>query len=273
MKRIILAFLFLIVLATPALGTDYAYLMGGRPAPGGAAVSVHCTNTADSDVFCEDFDNPSANYCVGSSGDANCRNTWTTDTEGGSIDFTTAHSGTLSCGDNGSNALQLTKTTTYGVLYVRLSKVDADYAYVQFYMNLVSHNLANGAITNIFTMSDTSGNNTMHIRLNGTADANAPYIQVLYHDGSKTQGGSEKTITPGTWYRIRVQWKKSSGSNDGFVKFYVDSTAVTEVTTNNSTRQTGRFSWGLSTGPDSDEFVLQVDNIKVDDDTEPGACS
>lgn len=268
MKRIILIAL-LLFFAFPAHAWMSMMQVAGA---GGAAAAYHCDSVADSDVLCEDVE--SVTDCGDdAANDQNCRNiTWDSTETGGTVIFDAAHNGTLSCADKGTRAIQITKDNTGSTMAgFKKSISDVDHVYVQFYLNVIT-SPANAAEIYIFYLTDTATNQTVYLRLTGTATATAPTIRTVYHNGTGVTAGSAQALTTGTWYRIRVEWAKSTDTN-GIVKFTVGDTVVTNVTNNGSTRQAGFYQWGNVFGNDTDVFTIQIDNIKIDDDAEPGACS
>src|SRR5574343_1646460 len=72
---------------------------GGATAYCTGAATCTATTPGQCDALCEDFEGSS--YCVGSSGDQKCRNTWSAEGAISTIDWTTAHSGTFACNDKG----------------------------------------------------------------------------------------------------------------------------------------------------------------------------
>jgi hypothetical protein len=268
MKRLISLLLFLtLCCAVQASARMNAYIAG---CVASAATANHCDSTSDSDVLCEDSES-TTNCGNEAADDSVCRNTWTVrEASGSTVVFDAAHSGTLSCTDKGSRAVQITKTDTDATHGIIIAKTAVDATFVQFYLNVVAEN-ANASEVYIAGIMDGSGNAIMQLRMTGKA-AN-PTLRLLYYNGTGHAVGSESSaLTVGTWYKIKMQYAVSTDTN-GIVKLYVDAAEVTAITNNGSTRQAARYYWGNYDGGDADTYTIQIDDIKIDDDTEPGACS
>jgi hypothetical protein len=269
MKRLLPLLIFLLIcsFAQTSSARMNAYIAGSVAS---TATANHCDSTSDSDVLCEDSES-TTNCGNEAADDSVCRNTWTVlEASGSSVVFDASHSGTLSCTDKGSRAIQITKTETNAKNGIIIAKTAVDTTFVQFYLNVVAEN-ANAGEVYIAGILDGSGNGVMQLRMTGKA-AN-PTLRLLYWNGTGWGVGAESSaLTVGTWYRIRMQYAASTDTN-GIVKLYVDDAEVTSISNNGSTQQAGKYYWGNYNGGDTDTYTIQIDNIKIDDDTEPGACS
>lgn len=293
MKKIILALLLVLALVSTSEGqrklggvqrggpsgagdplrtpTSGGGVSGGTPSTNYCTGSATCTTTTPGqcDVLCDDFEGSS--YCVGTSGDQDCRATWTEFGAANSVDWTTTHSGTFACTDKGSYAAQFnfTADTQYG--YYKSAAADKALSYVQFYINFTATTVANDHTAGIFFSVDSTS-------------AYAPYIISLYNDGGTYRislahsdaatlvHGATTAISVGTntWYRIRVMYNRTAGT--ATVK--VDDTTEINVAsgvTGSTPRFFGIGNVGAFTNGES--ITFQIDNIAVDDDTEQGACN
>jgi len=234
------------------------------------AYCTTCTGTSDADIACEDFEGSGECDNDGNPDEADvcrCANGWTVVEDAATFTFDATHASGFSCADKDSHALEVVKTTDNGTTYAKKTWTDTDNAYIQFYMVVKTGIRTNNNTRIAVLLSD--GNGALYLVLKEASGASSLYI--IYHNGSGTTTGSEQTISVGTWYRIRLTWKKSTDSN-GVVKFEVDDTVVTNVTDNGSTYDTDEFRFG-SSGADTDAYTIQYDNLKIDDDTMPGGCS
>jgi hypothetical protein len=246
-----------------------AYIAGSAAS---AAASNCCDSTSDADVFCEDSE--STTDCGDeAANDSVCRNTWdSTEATDSTVVFDAAHSGTLSCTDKGSRAIQITKTSTDAPHGIKLAKSDESEVFVQFYLN-VTESPANAEEIYIGSLNN-AADSTRSVLLRLTGTATNPTLRILYENGSELSVGSTTAITVGTWYRIRIHWKAASADpgSDGVVQFYVNDTNPTNISNNNSQNLVGLYRFGNANAADTGTYILQIDNIKVDNDTEPGAC-
>lgn len=264
------------LLTTPAEARNISVIVGGSPPTPSA--SAYCTAAAtctattpgECDVLCEDFEGSS--YCVGSSGDQDCRATWTVLGAANSVDWTTTHGGTFSCTDKGTNSAQFnfTADTQYG--YYKTAAADKALSYVQFYINFTGLTLGADHAAGFF----------------GTVDSTleyGPYLLTVYNDGGTYRFallhsdtatnviGSTTAISIGTntWYRIRIMYNITAGTAT------VKVNDTTEI--NVASGVTGHTPRSFIIGPvgalgsSGESITFQIDNIAVDDDTEQGACN
>ena len=245
-------------------------VLGMRAAGGTAAYctgAATCTATypGECDSLCEDFEGSTA--CL-SGGDAACRSGWTAlVTAGGSIDFTTTHGGTLACTDKGTNAVTVTVTNgETGYLVTRDLGADKAVTYTQFYLRVVSEGLAeNHAVAIAVGINAVISATTWTVALyQGTTNL---YLRLCWNNDSVCSLGTT-AVTIGTWYRVRVRHNVTAGTADLKVNDTTEVTVSSGVT-GDSTRYLALGSSGWA----SDPLTTQIDNITVDDDTEPGACN
>jgi hypothetical protein len=79
------------------------------------------------------------------------------------------------------------------------------------------------------------------------------------------QGGTLKTVSPNTWYKMRWEVKWSSGT-DGYIRLYIDGVlyySFTGATTDGSgvpTLRVGQYRWNIVSGTNT---VVYYDNLKI----------
>jgi hypothetical protein len=248
------AFVWLLLLATP-LRASYMVISGG-----GGGMSC-----ADADLLCESFEGalgPNNEYDLSG---------WTETLTGGTIDAGATHSGSLSCTDKGSDALDFNWTTPASTLEAKGDiGQNESIVYHSFYFYLTSESIPGGGTAYIYTCQNSSILFTFDIKIYD-AGSNNYRIQGLWYDGTGTETITSPDSSPyivlNTWIRIGA---KFDNTND-IVELYLDGTKVAERTSEDAPTRDIRYClFGRNTSLYAERF--QVDNFKLDDDTMPGAC-
>ena len=227
---------------------------GGVPvvaAASGACTS--CTGTADADVLCEDFEG--TENC--NTGESRCRcSGWIVGDETGGAITVAAHSSGNTCADKGSYDLSIAKTgvgTTF--LYGTLTQ---DNVYISFMFKLNSTNVGNSSWLRVGpSIVDSSTNSILRM--------------TIYHSSGTDYyaGLNDETdyvaFTLSTWHDVRMHWIKG-----GSCTLTIDGTLIKTVSAANTAAAY------LVLGRDYDDSInynIEIDSLKVDDDTAPDPCS
>jgi hypothetical protein len=262
MRKYLSLFLILIF----AVQVHAASVVSGRPCPGGsAAVAVHCAGsctTDDADQFCVDSEEGTASSCLGDAVKG----------ENSTIAYNVAPNtyGTLSCADKGSYSIVIdNKDTETTHLYKDLGGTRATLS-GQFYFLLHSHSLGNNESVRLFR-STLDGSVTSIIISVQNVSGTALKLSYALNQTSDLVGNSTTTISLDTWYRVRFYFidestfRISLALSDGS-----SSETVVDNTSTVSGSVVGRYvTIGGTQGTASvADYVVQFDNIKIDDDTE-----
>ena len=216
MKRIILAILFLVVLTTQALGTDYAYLMGGRPAPGGAAASAATDSCTGGLVLSAHFENTDKITEGGVSGGVNngcTTNADTTWSKTANMSYSTTQksdgSYSIYC-----NACSTTDAGTIGV------DINIDAGTLMFDIYVITRNKYSTIID-----ARLDANNWISCYFNGTET-----ITCEYKGNGTTVYVTAKSyqLSADSWHSVVFKWR--TGSTDPSLSIQVDANSA--VTTN-----------------------------------------
>jgi hypothetical protein len=260
MKKYIIAGLIVFLFALPA----WAIFVGQRGAGGvgaaGEAAAMCTTSTAD---ICEDWEAPGSQL------------SWSDTTTGGTISHTSAHTGSLSCTDKGSYAIDYEMDSgTADDLYSTYDiGSQQNVVYANFYVNPISlgdlanfsshqviggSNNSNGSIPGwSFTIRNTSGSPTFRLSYNNGSASSTPY-----------------SISTGTWYRVSVQVERV-GDGEDIVRMWVNGVLDYEVT--DATLITSYLTRYVTFGTNGEvasatSVHFQADNLEIDYSELPGAC-
>ncbi len=265
-----LAIIGLILCVSLALSQDQVARMsvgvvGGGAAAAGVAYCSSCTGTTDADVICDGFENTD---CI-----------WT-DTDGGSactIDHSNTATAGIGCTDAETKSLLFTKTAAASQNCY--STVDAGAAkaslFIQFYINPIAVPPSDTNAVEIVWVSTVAGgtDRCFQLKLKNNATANNFVVDYWNGSGYNTWTGST-AYTTSTWYPVRLEWV--SGTS---MKIYVDwnndgvYTTELEDTTTIGTRSCQYISFASNMSAVSYAVTVEYDNIKIDDDTRPTACT
>jgi hypothetical protein len=237
-----------------------------------AATTCTATNPGQCDVYCEDFDNPTSHSCYASY-DNNCWNTGSYLTcagAGDSIDFTSTASGTYPCANTtNTNVMLITVSAAARACYHRMS-LTGPTAWTQLYFNVSTGTFgSDGNLVPIVSVLDTSGNKVCEIRVTRISGAGDIHIQAKYYNSSDvdtTVSSTTTVLSVGTWYRLNM-----NHDNAGNAVIKINGTTEITIADLTTTRAVGRWKFGPD-GENSIAYTLQLDNITIDDDTEPGVC-
>jgi hypothetical protein len=221
-----------------------------------------CPSDADGgDIACEDWEG--SDICSWSTGTTDCVSTYPKDM---------AHSGTLSCDDKGSQALEIKYNTTdtdaecYKKLDASTTKTKG---YLQFYLNLIDSNVSTGAIDLFYAVSASGG----LLNLYASIQSDSTYkLKLDYYNTASSWSTliSTNTLNENQSYRIRIPYDTDTGN----VSLKVDDTVNSGVGLSNA-RDPRYFYFGTTDaiGYTKAGADFQIENFKFDDDTEPPACA
>lgn len=242
-----------------------------------AAATAYCTGSTtctastpgSCDMRCEDFEGSSSCYAAY---DSNCRAAidYLYVSAGDSLDFTTAHNGTFSCTDKGSNAVQLTSVAAAHLTGFRIyDSEDKTASNGEFYFNYVSMTLAESAGQTIFFISENDGNSIMNLILYNSAGN----IKLRILDGGMTATFGSTTLSNATWYRIG--WAVNQATDT--VTIYLDGSQEAQATDWDTAGGIRKYNYGpVGSGEaytNATAHVFQYDNIAIDADGLPGGCN
>lgn len=220
----------------------------------------------DADLLCESFDLETA---------GNYDNTATEVGTAGTINADATHSGTFSCTDKGTEALQATKTSTNDVLFTYFDAGADNTYYTQLYFNSISEGLANGATQTVAALSTNTAFTTICWYLKIKKVDSELFLQLMHYDGTSWRTTDSASISADTWYGVRIFYSYNTGS--GGISWAVDydmDGAFTPITISNdgTTTRQGRYLGFGVIGGGTTTFTNQFDNIKADNDAYPSAC-
>jgi len=230
-----------------------------------------CTGVADADVLCEDFEG--SYLCTNG-------NAWTEDTTEGTVNEDAAHAVALAaCTDEGSKALQIdwdADTSTGGALYTKSYDWGAgnDAAYVKFYVLFVDWPAldADEEYCEFFSLYHTDDTRLiMRVTYEDTPDPDEVYIDIRYYNGAAYASlYGNIPLSTGVWYKIELTAISSTQT------ITLDIDDVQEVTDSGNMHDVD-FDEIWFGDPSAvaacSNMTIQIDNVKVDDDTIPGDCS
>jgi hypothetical protein len=146
-----------------------------------------------------------------------------------------------------------------------------DELWLKFYWRLDTK-LSAAVSVNVVSFYDSAS--VQAVQLQMYLDGTTPQLYVRYKnaDTPAYTNGTAQNIAEDTWYRITLRYKKNSGAADGIVYFRLDSTVVTNVTTNEATGTIVRTYLGTA-GAHTATWKSYYDNLWWDDDSEPADCA
>ena len=246
----LLPILLLLLISAPAC----AFEMVGSSMP----IALCSFSSSDADVLGESFEGAEAGY--DNSG-------WSeTEAGGSSIDPNASHSGTLSCTDKCVHAVAVVFDGS-NATYTEKSHTAKSTAHTQVNLNVVSESLANSDSQILFSVRSGAGDGLIAVYLYQHTDG-VLKLRLYYRNDSNawTQFGTDSgAITAGNWYRVAITWV-----NGGTGRLYVDGTEIgSGFATCDSEDQTAVR---LGSSAVTETVTFQIDNLKIDDDTLPGAC-
>lgn len=254
--RFVIAFYLLLV-------PVYAWAWGIMPMGSGVigASEMSCT---DADLICESFEGslgPNSEYDLSS---------WTeTDAGSGSLDAGAAHYGSLSCTDKGSDALKIVYGTTPGDDTYSRSDIGSDQSgvvWISFYFYINSESINFNSANPIFHTYNTSSFVSSYLRVIDTGSSTFKLRYCWYNGTWYCLSDTASDISLQTWHKIDVLYNNTGNA----AAVWIDGSQ--KVTGGDSTidRNIRYVNFGSDQG--LYEWDVQVENIKIDDDTRPGAC-
>uniref|UniRef100_A0A6H1ZA02 Putative lectin/glucanase superfamily protein n=2 Tax=viral metagenome TaxID=1070528 RepID=A0A6H1ZA02_9ZZZZ len=234
---------------------------GDTPVSGGSSCSS-CTPGDPTDVLCEDFD-LSEYIC-----------SWTettTDCASGYPNGDATHSGTLSCTDKGAYALEI-KYAASPLTEVCSSRIDAGSAitagHIQFYLNVIDAAIGSGSVALAQATASVDGTNDIFAwKIIYRSSTQYDLYCYCYNTSATYSSIVSISMNEGTWYGVGLTYDTNAGTAEMFIGGISKGT----VSNLNNTRDPRYFFVGsvIDVEPDTD---FQVDLLKWDDDTMPGAC-
>ena len=261
MKKYFLPIALILLLAGSA---SYAWMGAGQMAGSvpAAGASYACdVSTAD---ICEDWEPETL--------------TWTDVTTGGTITDNASHSGTLSCTDKGSAALQI-EYTSQADLYTRIDLgSQQNVVYGSIYFIIVDRpNAVNGTAQAILCGGNTTDGTIAGIRVITREYASEQLqVQVTYNNGTVFAAGYQN-ISEDTWYMVSFLYSSDGVADDAddTVTWWLDGTQIDTVTNANLTLTQRPRYFTVSNSAEvagSVGVVFQVDNLELDYTEMPAAC-
>ncbi len=229
-----------------------------------------CTPGDPADVLCEDFEGSSD--CGNDSGaKANCQCSWSATEDGtGSLNFaSTRNQSTNPCANKGTYNVDLNVSGTY-------NNWDNDYdisksftaktsLYTQAYIYIESEGLSDNQNAVLFTFTDSgSAHEAFVVVLRQVSGA--LYLATYANDTGTGPNVGGTAISTGTWYRVGMEYV-SNTSNGG--KIYIAGVEDVGCRINTPDMAVANI-YALAGGG---TYRWQFDNIQVDDDTMPEACT
>jgi hypothetical protein len=230
-------------------------------------VAVHCaagcTSISDADIICEDAED------VGTpNGDAGECTFSDLDIGDGSIDWDATPSGSWGCADIGDEVLEITLSTDLVTRTVFNNGSETGAMYTQVYFKVTSESLADTETAIFLRVMDGASTMMGQMFLVDTSSQLSVHLQYFAGDAS-TPTSDSYNISTGVQYRLRLQWVDG---DPGTWNAWVDSTQILSSGTARATIEFQQLEFGSFAGGYS-AATIQFVNIKIDDDTEPGACS
>ena len=237
---------------------------GGGVEEGAAAFCADgCTLEPDADLFCEDASDDAGDGKL-------C--TWSDNAGAGSINWQASHSGTFSCTDKGTYALQLGYSGG-GATYVAWDNgSETNSLYGVIYFNITAESISAGENVWIVKGLDEAGpSSSFTIGVQDVSGTLRAYTEYRDAGSWPSATASSHSITVGAWYRLRFSFVDESN----FSAWIADQDGSNEeqfVNDSLSNSRSVRHIY-LGTGDNADAAAtIQIDNTKFDDDTMPGYC-
>jgi hypothetical protein len=234
--------------------------------------SMNCDATGGAgtaDILCEDMQ---GSYDI-SSGPQN-EACWGPDNAWGAVEFDTgtvtsaAISGTLSCTDKGTNAIQFYQTGD-DYAYIVETGFSLTEVNTTFYFNMVSESMGDGNSQEFFHLRDDGSAAELQLWfIEESGPGTDITIRTRYQNSGTNNDNDTTAISTGTWYEITVEWVSGSllevklNGNQIAYQTTIDSDIVTQL----------RYGFG-SGSSNFGAMTLQMINIAADDDTVPGSCT
>ena len=274
MKKLILSILFILCLSFQASAWNPFVVVSGG---GISDYCSSCTPGDPTDEFCEDAEG--SNTIETGATDfttAQCSG-WTPTIDTGAYLYEQGHSGSLSCSNKGSYAIQ------YQVIDVdnndsedaslSIDTTDSDLLYVNFYFNVISSAMSDDSErVGLATIAayDAGNEKLVSVAIDYQTD---PLLRIAMSNRNGAAGSTDTygttTIVPGTWYRGTLIWNRGTAASfllNGSVETTnadIDDLTSKGVTigSTNATTQVANHS-----------VVIQMDMVGIDLTADPGVC-
>lgn len=253
MKRFSIILLMSILLF--GSGTSWAdgiMINSYKYASGSSALCSSCTPGDPSDIFCEDFEGPRCSWTESNTGD------------GDTNPQSTRNQSTMPCTSKGTYNADFYCPSASDKTYYQRAISDTSTLYVQFYFYLESEGLND---SQGFTVYQVESSDEVNAGAVGIAQSGGSLYLFAYANNWSTGPNVGSTaLSTGTWYRIGVEYTKNTSNG---LRVYLNGTEQTGCRVNTSTQALDKVTFGGG----EKAFRYQIDNIQVDDDTMPEACS
>ena len=262
MKKLILLLITLSFLVVSADANYYGVIARKN------AVSAFCDSYPDAangaDVLCEDFE------------PTGYGETWVETLNGGTIDEDNTPTGTWTCTETDTKNVSLVASGATRTIGDFGSEVA--HSYGLFYFKVLAESVPNSNNTAIlYPIYDGAGYaGIIRLDQDGSGNLSLSIGQRTDADGTDYKSvGSSVYLTVGD--EIRVQWDHDSttGSGTSTWKVRIEGESEETVTfTENETDDGHGFRYFIVGDViDNDNFTIEVNNIRVDDDTAPPLCN
>ena len=269
MKKQIIALLIMLLIGL-ACWADGVMINSFRYVTSGTGLCSSCTPGDPSDVFCEDLEGSSD--CGNDSGAAStCHCSWTSTEDGsGSLSFaSTRNQSTNPCENKGTYNIDLNCTGSYDNWdneYSIAKSFSAKTAiYAQAYIYIESESLNDNERVFLFSLAD-AGNEHDAMAVALRQVSGALYIATYANDGGTGPGIGSTALSTGTWYRLGIEYT-SNTANGG--RIYINGVEDTNCRINTPEVSIGYIHVFAAAGT----YRWQIDNLQIDDDTMPEACT
>ncbi len=231
------------------------------------AASTCNTPPAQCDGICEDFEGAVA---CGDSVHSNCRSGYSVVSTNTTIDFNAVPAATNLCtGTISSNSFQISADAASAGGYVRKTGFSLASAYIQFYLTVTAENFSDGQAGWFFAPS---GGNGIIFYIRFLDVSNSLKLIIGYrnpaHNAVNSSTGAT-TIALNTMYRINIFF--DSLGNITLKINGMPEITVTDLDTDTYPPLTSFYLGPI--GTTANTYTMQIDNITIDDDTEPSACN
>jgi hypothetical protein len=222
-----------------------------------------CTGEADADIKCED--NEGSETIANDGSDARCSG-WTAVESGGGTVTQAAHSGTFSCSDKGDKALNTAGWNENA--YISQGFTDVNDFYNIFYINFATDNITTGGSDKTLGFYKALDDGSTEFSLSFLKDDTDQSLgfQLQYEQSGTKWAQNDYGITANTWYQIEISYVATN------LTVLINGNSLFNKTVDNA--QVDVVQYGMNNlGDAGGNNVIQIDNMKEDDDTLPGACA
>ncbi len=211
-----------------------------------------CTPGDPSDVFCEDFEGPRCSWTESNTGD------------GDTNPQSTRNQSTMPCANKGTYNADFYCPSASDETYYERAISDTSTLYVQFYFYLESESVNDNQGFSIFQVEDSDGSNAGAVGI--TQSGGSLYLFTYANNWANGPGVGTTALSTGTWYRINIKYTKNTTNG---LRVYINGTEQVDCRATTGTQALEKAAFGGG----EKAFRYQIDNIQVDDDTMPEACT